>query len=45
MTRHSTHSGTEAYARGREAGQRLVVHRGVHAGPSGGGVRLLTGKG
>jgi hypothetical protein len=45
MTRHATHSGTEAYARGREAGKRLVVHRGVKAGASGGTPRLLPGKG
>lgn len=44
MTRHATHSGTEAYARGREAGKRLVVHRGVKAGASGGPARLLSGK-
>jgi hypothetical protein len=44
MTRHATHSGTEAYARGREAGQRLVVHRGVRAGPGAGGPRLLPAK-
>jgi hypothetical protein len=43
MTRHATHSGTEAYARGREAGQRLVVHRGVRG--SAGELRaLLPGK-
>jgi hypothetical protein len=41
MTRHATHSGTEAYARGREAGKRLVVHRGVSAGASDGGPRPL----
>ena len=44
MTRHATHSGTEAYARGREAGQRLVVHRGVKAGGAAGPPRLLPGK-
>jgi hypothetical protein len=44
MTRHATHSGTEAYARGREAGRRLVVHRGVKAGPSAGAPRLLGAK-
>jgi predicted SprT family Zn-dependent metalloprotease len=44
MTRHATHSGTEAYARGREAGKLLVVHRGVKAGSSGGPPRLLSGK-
>lgn len=43
MTRHATHSGTEAYARGREAGQRLVVHRGVKATASEGAPRLLPG--
>lgn len=41
MTRHATHSGTEAYARGREAGKRLVVHRGVKASASDGAPRLL----
>ncbi|HTQ08181.1 MAG TPA: DUF2786 domain-containing protein [Polyangiaceae bacterium] len=44
MTHHRTHTGTEAYARGREAGKRLVVHRGVKAGASGGTPRLLPGK-
>jgi hypothetical protein len=44
MTRHRTHSGTEAYARGREAGQRLVVHRGVRAASSGGAPGLLPAK-
>lgn len=42
-TRHVTHSGTEAYARGREAGKRLIVHRGVKAGASEGAPRLLPG--
>jgi hypothetical protein len=42
-TRHATHSGTEAYAHGREAGKRLVVHRGVKAGPTAGAPRLLPG--
>jgi hypothetical protein len=41
MTRHATHSGTEAYARGREAGRQLVVHRGVRAGTAGGPPALL----
>jgi hypothetical protein len=45
MTRHATHTGTEAYARGREAGRRLVVHRGIKAGSSGAAPRLLPGKG
>ncbi len=44
MTRHATHTGTEAYARGREAGKRLVVHRGVEAGASGASPRLLPAK-
>jgi len=44
MTRHATHTGTEAYARGREAGKRLVVHRGVKAGAAGGSPRLLPAK-
>jgi hypothetical protein len=44
MTRHATHAGTEAYARGREAGRTLVVHRGVRAGASSGGPALLPGK-
>ena len=26
---------SETYARGREAGQRIVLHRGVHSGPTG----------
>jgi len=44
MTRHATHAGTEAYARGREAGRALVVHRGVRAGASSAGPALLPGK-
>src|SRR6185436_16465674 len=44
MTRHATHAGTEAYARGREAGQNLVVHRGVRARAAEGSPRLLPGK-
>jgi hypothetical protein len=44
MTRHATHAGTEAYARGREAGQKLVVHRGMRAGASRGAPALLPGK-
>jgi hypothetical protein len=43
MTRHATHSGTEAYARGKEAGRRLVVHRGVRAAASDSAPRLLPG--
>jgi len=43
-TRHATHAGTEAYARGREAGQKLVVHRGMRAGSTGGAPALLPGK-
>ena len=44
MTRHATHAGTEAYARGREAGRKLVVHRGMRAGASQGAPALLPGK-
>jgi hypothetical protein len=40
-TRHSGHQRNEAHAQGREAGQRLVLHRPVEAGPTGGPRRLL----
>ncbi len=41
---HVRHAGTrrtEAHAEGREAGRRIVLHKPVQGGPSG-GVRLLT---
>ncbi|HYQ43635.1 MAG TPA: DUF2786 domain-containing protein [Polyangiaceae bacterium] len=40
-TRYSVGHGSEAYARGREAGERIVLHRGITANASGGGPRLL----
>jgi hypothetical protein len=43
-TRHASHTGGEAYARGREAGQRLVLHRGLREGPAGGPPRLLPAR-
>jgi predicted SprT family Zn-dependent metalloprotease len=35
--------GTDAYARGRDAGRRIVLHRGLETGPSG-TLRLLPGR-
>jgi hypothetical protein len=43
-TRHASHTGGEAYARGREAGQRLVLHRGVREGPAAAPARLLPAR-
>jgi len=45
FTRHAAHTGSEAYSRGRAAGQKLVLHRGVRSGPSGSAPRLLPAKG
>ena len=43
-SRHAAHTGSEAYARGREAGQRLVLHRGLREGASAGPPRLLPAR-
>src|SRR6478735_7081503 len=40
-TRYAVGHGSEAYARGREAGEKIVLHRGITANPSGSGQRLL----
>jgi len=45
-TRFAVGHGSEAYARGREAGEKIVLHRGVSANSSGNAPRLLgSGKG
>jgi hypothetical protein len=44
FTRHASRSNGHAYAQGREAGKNLVLHRGVSAGPSNTGPRLLPGR-
>ena len=44
FTRHAAHTGSEAYSRGRAAGQKLVLHRGVRSGPSAAHPRLLPPK-
>ncbi|HVR21484.1 MAG TPA: DUF2786 domain-containing protein [Polyangiaceae bacterium] len=44
FTRHAAHGGSEAYTRGRDEGRKLVLHRGVHSGPSAGAPRLLPPK-
>jgi len=43
-THHRITTSGHAYARGREAGKNLVLHRGVRAGAAGGPPRLLPGK-
>ena len=43
-TRHASSHGTSAHERGVAAGKRIVLHRGVNAGPSA-PVRLLKGRG
>jgi hypothetical protein len=43
-SRHAAHTGGEAYARGREAGQRLVLHRGLGRGSGSGAPRLLPAR-
>jgi len=45
FTRHAAQTASEAYRRGRAEGERLVLHRGVRSGPSGGAPRLLPAKG
>ena len=40
-TRHAVGHGSEAYARGREAGERIVLHRGISSNSSGTAPRLL----
>jgi len=40
-TRYAVGQGSEAYARGREAGEKIVLHRGIAAKSSGNSVRLL----
>ncbi|HET7542242.1 MAG TPA: DUF2786 domain-containing protein, partial [Polyangiaceae bacterium] len=40
-TRYAVGHGSEAYAHGREAGERIVLHRGVRANSSGKTPRLL----
>jgi hypothetical protein len=44
MTRHHVTTSGEAYARGREAGARMVLHRGVRGATGGGPTRLLPPK-
>jgi hypothetical protein len=44
MTRHHVTTSGEAYARGREAGARMVLHRGVRGAAAGGPTRLLPPK-
>jgi hypothetical protein len=44
MTRHYVTTSGEAYARGREAGARMVLHRGVRGATGGGPTRLLPPK-
>jgi len=43
-TRHVTSRGTSAHEHGVAAGRRIVLHRGIHQGPSGAPVRLLKGR-
>jgi predicted SprT family Zn-dependent metalloprotease len=43
-TRYAVGHGSEAYARGREAGARIVLHRGISSNSSGPGVRLLPAR-
>jgi hypothetical protein len=40
-TRYAVGHGSEAYARGREAGAKIVLHRGISSNSSGGAPRLL----
>ncbi len=40
-TKHSGSAQNPAHRAGKEQGQRIVLHRGIHAGPSGGPKRLL----
>ncbi|HEY4160207.1 MAG TPA: DUF2786 domain-containing protein [Polyangiaceae bacterium] len=40
-TRHAVGHGSEAYARGREAGEKIIFHRGIRAKTGQGAVRLL----
>jgi len=44
VTRHRITTSGHAFARGREAGQNLVLHRGVRAGAASGPPRLLPAK-
>lgn len=41
-TRHAVSHGSEAFARGREAGANIVLHRGIRAHSSDGAPRLLA---
>jgi len=41
-TRYAVGHGSEAYARGREAGERIVLHRGISTNSSGAAPRLLA---
>src|SRR4051812_4154606 len=43
-TRYAVGHGSEAYARGREAGAKIVLHRGISSNSSGAGVRLLPAR-
>ena len=43
-TRYAVGHGSEAYARGREAGEKIVLHRGISAKASAGGTRLLASR-
>ncbi len=44
MTQHHVTRSGDAYAKGREAGRKLVLHRGVRGSAAGGPPRLLPGK-
>ncbi len=39
--RYASGRETDAYARGRAEGQRVIIHRGIQRGPSAGGPKLL----
>lgn len=41
---HRSGARSDAFISGREAGRKIVIHRGVHTGPSAGGPRLLPSK-
>lgn len=43
-SRHAARTSGEAYARGREAGRQLVLHRGLRTGPSVGTPKLLPAR-
>ncbi len=43
-TRYAVGHGSEAYARGREAGEKIVLHRGIRSNSSDAAPRLLAGR-